>query len=215
MKWDNQTPLPWPCSKIVCVGRNYAEHARELGNAVPDKPLLFIKPPTTLRELEDGFSIPADRGAVHFECELAVLIGQQLTQASTEQAQQAVVGIGLALDLTLRDVQQQLKSAGQPWERAKSFDGSCPVTPLVPVARFTDLPLRFQLYQNGELRQDGDSRAMLMPIPALLAYISESFTLCPGDLVLTGTPAGVGPLHSGDQLRLILADQLTASCQVR
>ncbi|WKE65529.1 fumarylacetoacetate hydrolase family protein [Gallaecimonas kandeliae] len=215
LRWRSGEPLPWATTKVVCVGRNYAEHAKELGNAVPEKPLLFMKPSTALVDLEAGFSLPADRGEVHFECELAVLLGEPLTKASEAQASAAIAGIGLALDLTLRELQNELKAKGQPWELAKAFDGSCPVSPLVPVAEVGALDaLRFQLYQNGELRQDGASSDMITPIPGLLSYISQHFSLKPGDLVLTGTPKGVGKLALGDSLRLVLAERLDLQSQV-
>jgi 2-keto-4-pentenoate hydratase/2-oxohepta-3-ene-1,7-dioic acid hydratase in catechol pathway len=196
--------FPSPVGKIVCVGRNYAAHAAELNNAVPDAPLLFIKPATAAVPLAPGFSIPVGRGAVHHETELAVLIGAPLTNAGADAARAAVAGIGIALDLTLRDVQEQLKRDGHPWERAKAFDGAYPVAPFVSAPAVDLQGLTVSLWRNGALQQHGNTAQMLFPVISLLCEISRSFTLLPGDIVSTGTPAGVGPLAHGDQLIAVL-----------
>jgi 2-keto-4-pentenoate hydratase/2-oxohepta-3-ene-1,7-dioic acid hydratase in catechol pathway len=200
------TRIHFPVGKLVCVGRNYAEHAKELNNPVPSEPLLFIKPASAAVPLQGGFAIPQERGAVHYETEIAVLIGKPLSRKpSDEEILDALSGFGVALDLTLRDVQNRLKDKGHPWEVAKAFDGACPLSPFVPadaVADLADIGVRLTL--NGEVRQDGNSRDMLTPILELIRYISGHFSLQPGDVVLTGTPAGVGPLAHGDQLSVEL-----------
>lgn len=200
------TRIHFPVGKLVCVGRNYAEHAKELNNPVPSEPLLFIKPASAAVPLLGGFAIPQERGGVHYETEIAVLIGKPLSRKpSDEEILDALSGFGVALDLTLRDVQNKLKEKGHPWEIAKAFDGACPLSPFVPadaVADLADIGVRLTL--NGEVRQDGNSRDMLTPILALIRYISGHFSLQPGDVVLTGTPAGVGPLAQGDQLSVEL-----------
>jgi 2-keto-4-pentenoate hydratase/2-oxohepta-3-ene-1,7-dioic acid hydratase in catechol pathway len=202
------TRIHFPVGKLVCVGRNYAEHAKELNNPVPSEPLLFLKPATAVVALEGGFAIPQDRGAVHYETEIAVLIGKPLSRTpSDEEIREALSGFGVALDLTLRDVQNRLKEKGHPWEVAKAFDGACPLSPFVPadaVADLADIGVRLTL--NGEVRQDGNSRDMLTPILELIRYISGHFSLQPGDVVLTGTPAGVGLLASGDRLLVELPE---------
>ncbi|MEH6470142.1 MAG: fumarylacetoacetate hydrolase family protein [Halopseudomonas sp.] len=204
----NDTPFPFPAGKVVCVGRNYAEHAKELNNPIPSQPLLFIKPSTALVDLCQPLQLDSSRGPVHFETELAILIGQPLTRAKPEQIVAAIAGVGLGLDLTLRELQSQLKDKGHPWEIAKAFDGSCPLSPFVGLDKVKDIEdCRLQLEVDGELRQNGSSAEMLMPIVPLIAYCSQHFTLLPGDVVLTGTPAGVGVLHPGMTLRLRL-DQL-------
>ncbi len=191
--------------KVVCVGRNYADHARELNNPIPETPILFMKPATAVVSMTDPVMIPTDRGECHFETELAVLIGAPLCRASSAQAQAAIVGIGLGLDLTLRELQGQLKAKGHPWEIAKSFDGACPLSWFVRAAEIDfDAPLRFSLTLDGVLRQSGSSADMITPIVALLRFISGHFSLLPGDVVLTGTPAGVGPLLPGMQLTALL-----------
>lgn len=206
--WKDGTPIHLPLGKIVCIGRNYAEHARELNNPIPDQPLLFIKPATSAVHITRTIDPPKGLGAVHFETELAVLIGRPLTNASEAEAAEAILGYGLALDLTLRDVQSQLKEKGHPWERAKAFDGACPLSPFVDANHFDHDHLSFTLDINGKRQQSGDTRDMLTPILPLIAHISSHFTLLPGDVVLTGTPAGVGPLASGQILSLELEDAL-------
>jgi len=200
--------------KIVCVGRNYAAHARELNNPVPERPLIFMKPATAAVDLTNEIKIPA--GGCHFETELAVLIDRPLRKVSPEQAESGIHSIGLALDLTLRDLQSELKSKGHPWELAKAFDGACPITAFVPISELPQAQaITFALDINGQNVQTGKAEHMLTPIPQLLAYISEHFTLQPGDVVLTGTPEGVGQLHDGDQLQLSLQAQHHFNTTVR
>ena len=200
------SPLELPAGKIVCIGRNYLDHIRELNNAVPETPILFIKPATALLGLDQPIRLPAGRGECHHEVELAVLIGQELRNADAVTARNVVAGYGVALDLTLRDLQNELKKKGHPWETAKAFDGSCPLSPfLKPGALADPQAADLTLRVNGELRQQGNTRLMMIGIFELMAYISMHFTLQPGDVVLTGTPAGVGPLRAGDALALGLA----------
>ncbi len=207
---------PLPAGKVVCVGRNYAEHAKELNNPVPDEPLLFIKPSTALVDMRQPIQLRLDHGPVHYETELAILIGQPLTRGQPDQVTAAIAGVGLGLDLTLRERQSQLKQQGHPWELAKAFDGSCPLSPFVPFEAITDIEdCRLQLEVDGELRQNGSSAEMLTPVVALIAYISQHFTLLPGDVVLTGTPAGVGVLQPGMQLTLRLDQVLELQTSVR
>jgi 2-keto-4-pentenoate hydratase/2-oxohepta-3-ene-1,7-dioic acid hydratase in catechol pathway len=201
------TRIHFPMGKVVCVGRNYAEHAKELNNPVPTEPLLFIKPGSCVVALDDSFSIPNDeRGAVHYEAEIAVLIGKPLSRKpNAEEVLDAISGFAPALDLTLRELQDKLKAKAYPWEVAKSFDGACVLAPFVPGDAVEDLgDIGIRLTINGEVRQDGNSSQMLNAILPLLQHIAGHFSLQPGDVVLTGTPAGVGPLNQGDQLVLEL-----------
>ncbi|MFZ1641097.1 MAG: fumarylacetoacetate hydrolase family protein [Candidatus Contendobacter sp.] len=199
-------PLDLPAGKVVCIGRNYLDHIRELNNAVPETPILFIKPATALLGLDQPIRLPAGRGECHHEVELAVLVGRELRDADAATARNAVAGYGVALDLTLRDLQNELKKKGHPWETAKAFDGSCPLSPfLKPGALADPQATELTLRVNGELRQRGNTGQMMVGIFELMAHISTHFTLQPGDVVLTGTPAGVGPLRSGDALVLGLA----------
>lgn len=195
-----------PCAlalgKVVCVGRNYAAHARELGNAVPEAPILFLKPATAVVALDQGVTLPAGRGDCHHETEVTVLIGRTLKNAGEAECHAAIAGLGLGLDLTLRDLQNELKKNGHPWEVAKAFDGAAPLSGFLRPDGFVLDDLRFSLAVNGEVRQRGHSADMITPILPLLAYISRIFTLEPGDVVMTGTPEGVAPLRRGDALVL-------------
>ena len=208
-------PLPYGVGKVVCVGRSYADHAAELNNPIPSEPLLFIKPASSLVGLTAPLVLPKGQGAIHHEVEVALLIGRRLCQADAAQAMSAIVGVGLALDLTLRDVQDTLKKQGHPWERAKAFDGSCPISPFVAPDTLMDLgALDFSLLVNGQLRQTGNTRNLMWPIGELLAFMSQCFTLEPGDIVLTGTPKGVAELRAKDSLELQLNGQLRFSATV-
>ena len=175
---------------------------------MPDAPILFIKPATSVVSLEDGFSIPTDQGSVHHEAEIALLVCEETKNISVDQAWNKISHVGLALDLTLRDVQSKLKEKSHPWEIAKAFDGACPLSKWVALDSVSNRDsIAIQLGKNGELKQNGNSTQMITSIPELIAYMSSIFTLMPGDVILTGTPAGVGPLEQGDQLRAILDDQ--------
>lgn len=197
-------------SKIVCVGRSYADHAKELGNAVPDRPVLFIKPPSALISLDAGIAWNPAWGNCHYECELSLRIDRTLSK-ETDPAKvlQAVGAVTLGLDLTLRELQDELKKKGQPWERAKAFDGSCVLADWVPVADVIAdwKDVHYSLQINDELRQQGDTALLIFDIATLLAEISQVFTLEAGDVVMTGTPAGVAALQSGDQLKMTLQGQ--------
>lgn len=194
-----------PVGKVVCIGRNYLEHIRELNNPLPESPILFMKPSSALVDLEAPLHLPQNRGSCHHEVELAVLIGREVSRVDAKTARDAVAGYAVALDLTLRDVQNELKKKGHPWEIAKAFDGACPISAFLkpenlPDPQNTDLSLSV----NGEMRQQGNTCQMMLGIFDLIAHISGHFTLLPGDVVLTGTPAGVGELKSGDELVLTL-----------
>lgn len=180
-------------SKIVCVGRNYAEHARELGNAVPERPLLFFKPPSALIASGEAIVLPAASARVEHEAEIGVVVGRRLRHASLSAAEAAIGGYTCVNDVTARDLQ---KTDGQ-WARAKGFDTFCPAGPAV-ITGLDWRTLEVIGRVNGVERQRGTTEQMMFSIPALLSYISGIMTLEPGDLVATGTPAGVGPLAPGD-----------------
>lgn len=187
--------------KIVCLARNYAEHAKELGNETPAAPVLFMKPASSVIGDGESVRIPIYSQECHYEVELAVLIGKQCRAVSAEQALGFVAGYGVAIDMTLRDVQNQLKSKGLPWDIAKGFDTSCPLSDFVPAASVADPhALNLKLAVNGEVRQDGWTSDMIHRVPQIVAYISGIFTLEAGDVILTGTPAGVGPVSAGDSM---------------
>ncbi|MDE1462490.1 fumarylacetoacetate hydrolase family protein [Spartinivicinus poritis] len=214
-KWIDGSPVNLTCGKVVCIGRNYAAHAAELNNPIPATPLLFIKPTTAIVPLEKPLQLPDNLGEVHYETELAILIQQPIKSISSEAALSAIGGIGLALDLTLRKLQSQLKEKGHPWEKAKAFDGSCPLSPFIPY--HTSIPLddlHFSLKINGKLSQQGHTKLMLTSVANLISYASQFFTLLPGDVILTGTPEGVDKLTSGDQMTLQLQDYAQFSTSV-
>jgi 5-carboxymethyl-2-hydroxymuconate isomerase len=205
-----------PVGKIVCVARNYAEHARELGNPVPERAVLFIKPASAI--LADGGTvvIPPYGSDCHHELELAILIGRSGKNIPQVAALDHVAGYGVALDLTLRDIQADLKARGLPWEIAKAFDTACPLSAFVPATQVADpQQLSLRLRVNGELRQDGTTAAMLRPVAQLISEASGYFTLEAGDVLLTGTPAGVGPLRSGDRVEAEIDGVGTLTVSVR
>lgn len=197
--------LELPVNKVVCVGKNYSEHIKEMGGIAPSQPLLFIKPETALCDINQPVAIPDGFGSVHHEVELAVLIGLPLKNAEESRVVNAIAGYGIALDLTLRDLQAECKKAGEPWEKAKGFDGACPISGFIPVGQFGDAQqASLSLVINGEVRQEGNTRDMILPILPLISYMSRFFTLRPGDIILTGTPSGVGPLNHGDDFIVAL-----------
>ena len=182
-------------SKILCVGRNYRDHAKELGNEVPVEPLLFFKPPSSLLKPNGVVRMPAASERVDFEGELALVIGKRVSKLAPDADWRSVVrGYTIANDVTARDLQ---KKDGQ-WTRAKGFDTFCPVGPVVSDEVDPEAGLTVETRVNGELRQHGSTLNFIFSIPELLTYISAAITLEPGDLILTGTPAGVGPLKAGD-----------------
>ncbi|WP_250657025.1 fumarylacetoacetate hydrolase family protein [Alkalimarinus coralli] len=207
-QFSDGASFDYPLGKVVCVGRNYAEHAKELNNPVPATPILFIKPATTAVPLSESVVLPKDKGDTHYEAELAVLIGKQLTNADVNDITGAIAGYGLGLDLTLRDLQSELKQKGHPWEIAKSFDGACPLSAFLrPELIKEPSNIEYRLKIDGELRQHGRTIEMITAVTPLIAYISKHFTLMPGDVVLTGTPAGVGVLKPGMVLDADLESQ--------
>jgi 2-keto-4-pentenoate hydratase/2-oxohepta-3-ene-1,7-dioic acid hydratase in catechol pathway len=186
-------------SKIICVGRNYRDHAKELGNEVPAEPLLFFKPPSSLLKPGGVVRMPAASARVDFEGELALVIGKRTSKLAPDADWRSVVrGYTIANDVTARDLQ---KKDGQ-WTRAKGFDTFCPVGPIVSDELDPEIGLTVETRVNGELRQHGSTLDFIFSIPALLSYITAAITLEPGDLILTGTPAGVGPLAPGDRVEV-------------
>ncbi|MFD9858137.1 fumarylacetoacetate hydrolase family protein [Streptomyces alboflavus] len=189
-------------NKIVGIGRNYADHARELGNEIPDTPVAFFKPSTSVCGPGDPVEYPSFSREVHYEAELAVVIGRMCREVPRERVADVILGYTCANDVTARDIQ---RSENQ-WSRAKGFDTSCPLGPWVEtdidLARAADLTL--QCTVNGEQRQLGRTSDMIHPIEDLIVHITEAMTLLPGDVILTGTPAGVGPLNVGDEVAVTI-----------
>ncbi len=196
-----QPPIGRP-QKILCVGRNYRAHAKEMGNEVPSEPIFFSKSPSALIGHEAEIALPRDIGQVDHEGELAVVVGKPASRIRPERAFDYLAGYTVLNDVTARDLQRQDIRAGRPWFRSKSFDTFCPVGPfLVPKGAVADYhQLELEVTVNGETRQQARLTAMIFDIEEIVAYISRHCTLQPGDIIATGTPAGVGPLQKGDEV---------------
>lgn len=187
--------------KVICIGRNYAAHAKELNNPLPKEPVIFLKPDTALLPKKMPFFYPSFSTNVHYEAELVVRINRVGKNIAEKFAHKYYNELTVGIDFTARDLQSKYKGKGLPWERAKAFDGSSPIGQFVDKSQYTDLSnLNFDLRINGEERQSGNTSNMLFSIDAIIAYVSQFFTLKIGDLIFTGTPEGVGPIQIGDHL---------------
>jgi acylpyruvate hydrolase len=201
--------------KIVGVGQNYAEHRAEMGAGQDHPPVLFLKPPSAILAEGQPITLPDFSQNVHHEIELALLISRKGKNIAPEDWRNFVAGAAIALDLTLRDLQRQAKDRGEPWSVSKGFDGSCPISKFVPLSEISDLNnLQLELQVNQVLRQKGCTADMIFPVAQLLPYISKYFTLEQGDIILTGTPAGVDKLVSGDRLLARISELGTMEFQV-
>ena len=202
--------------KIFCIGRNYADHAKELNNPIPSEPLIFMKPPTALLLANRPFFYPDFTKDLHYEGELVLRIGRNGRSVQPEFAARYIDGIAFGIDFTARDLQDKLKSKGQPWEIAKGFDRSAPLSHFIPFDSLKNSQdIHFQLKKNGETVQDGHSRDLLFPFESLIVHISRYFTLQKGDYIFTGTPAGVGPVAIGDLLEGYLEGEKMLSCAIK
>jgi 2-keto-4-pentenoate hydratase/2-oxohepta-3-ene-1,7-dioic acid hydratase in catechol pathway len=202
--------------KIICVGRNYADHIAELKNETPTDPVLFLKPDSALILKQHPFVIPAFSSEIHHEIELVVKINKVGKYIEPQFASKYYDEITVGIDFTARDLQQKLKDKGLPWEKAKAFDGSAMVGNFVPVSNFDSLEnITFELRKNNQSVQIGNSAMMLTKINELIAYISTFFTLKIGDLIFTGTPAGVGKVEENDVLEGYLENQKLFRLQIK
>ncbi|MEO6977590.1 MAG: fumarylacetoacetate hydrolase family protein [Mucilaginibacter sp.] len=193
--------------KIIAIGRNYAEHAKELNNPVPGVPVIFMKPETALLKDNKPFYHPDFSQDIHHEIEIVIKISKEGKHISEQFAQNYFEEIGLGVDFTARDIQSKHKEKGLPWELAKAFDGSAPVSSFVPKSQFADLKnINFRLDVNGEVRQQGNTSYMLFSFEYIIAFVSKYITLKKGDLIYTGTPQGVGKVNVGDRLEGYLED---------
>jgi 2-keto-4-pentenoate hydratase/2-oxohepta-3-ene-1,7-dioic acid hydratase in catechol pathway len=187
--------------KIICIGRNYAAHIEELKNEKPGKPVVFLKPDTALLKAGAPFFYPDFSENIHHEVELVLKISKEGKYIQPQFAHRYFDEIGLGIDFTARDLQDQCKAKGLPWEIAKAFNGSAPIGDFKPVSFFADLQdIDFHLEINGEIKQKGNTSLMLFDFATIISYVSQFFTLKKGDLIYTGTPAGVGPVKVGDRL---------------
>lgn len=196
-----------PPGSIYCIGRNYAQHAKELGNAVPDDPIVFLKPQSALASHPAILQLPESSNDVHHEVELVIAIGTRGKKIAPDKAGGHIAGFGIGIDFTARDIQSVAKSAGLPWAVAKGFDGFAPLSDFIPYDGQDLTNTEIRLTVNGTLRQHGTTNEMIFSIPHLISYLSGIFTLYPGDLIFTGTPAGVAKVVSGDVLIASITNQ--------
>lgn len=202
--------------KIICIGRNYVEHIRELNNAIPASPVFFLKPDTALLTRNRPFYYPSFSNAIHYEVELVLKICKVGKNIHKKFADTYYEEIGIGLDMTARDLQDSAKEKGLPWAIAKGFDQSAPISKFLSKARFKDIRnIRFHLDLNGETVQKGNSLMMMYDFDDIIAYISKFITLRTGDYIFTGTPAGVGPVKIGDLLEAYMEDEKMLSCAIR
>ena len=193
--------------KIIAIGRNYAEHAKELNNPVPTVPVIFMKPDTALLKDNKPFYHPEFSQDVHHEIELVLKVCKEGKHISEKFASNYYDEIGLGVDFTARDIQSRHKEKGLPWELAKAFDGSAPISPFLPKSDFKDIyNIDFRLDINGETKQSGNTNMLLFSFESIIAFVSQYITLKKGDLIFTGTPAGVGKVNVGDHLEGYIGD---------
>lgn len=201
-----------PVGTMYCIGRNYADHAREMGAEIVDDPIVFIKPPAAYLPNEVAIRLPEFSREVHHEVELVVVIGHSPSDTQAASPWNRIAGVGVGLDLTARDVQATAKRMGHPWAVAKSWKGSAPVSSIIPIDDAGRGPWKIQLFVNDQLRQSGSTSEMERSVEALIDYVESVFSLQPGDCIFTGTPSGVGPITSGDRLHATLDGQNLLRC---
>jgi len=201
--------------KIVCIGRNYAAHVRELNNAMPDEPVIFIKPDTAVLRNNAPFFIPEFTRDVHHEIEVVVKINKNGKAIPVQFAADYYDEISVGIDFTARDLQSKLKEKGLPWEKAKGFDHSAVIGKFIPKTGLDMKNLDFHLTKNGETVQKGNTQMMMHSVDEVIAHVSQYFMLKTGDLIFTGTPEGVGPVSKGDELKGLLGDMQLFRCGVR
>jgi 2-keto-4-pentenoate hydratase/2-oxohepta-3-ene-1,7-dioic acid hydratase in catechol pathway len=194
--------------KIICIGRNYAAHAKELGNAIPEEPVIFMKPKSALFAAKNNFYYPEFTNELHYECELVLRISKNGKHIEVDEAINFYDSITVGIDFTARDIQDELKKKGLPWEKAKAFDNSAAVGKFVPfIPESNEGGIQFSLKKNAEVVQDGNSDNMIFNFDSIVSNISNYFSLNIGDLIFTGTPAGVGECMVGDKLECFLGTE--------
>lgn len=201
--------------KIFCIGRNYADHAKEMNSAVPTEPMVFMKPPTALLIDNKPFYIPEWTSEVHYEGEIVLKVCKNGKYVQPEFAHTYYDHIGYGIDFTARDVQQRVKDKGHPWEIAKGFDGSAAVATFVPIAGQDKGAISIQTKLNGAVVQDSSSAELIFDFDTLVCHISKYFTLQQGDYIFTGTPAGVGPVSIGDRVEGFINGQHLLTCDIK
>ena len=201
--------------KIICIGRNYAEHAKELGNEIPENPVIFMKPDTAILKKGSDFYIPEFSDDVHYELEVVLKISKGGKYIQEDKASNYFDEIGLGIDFTARDLQSKLKEKGLPWELAKGFDGSAVVSEFYKKSDFDMRNLSFSLMKNKEKVQDGNTSMMIFSPEKIIAFVSQYFTLKTGDLIFTGTPQGVGKVEENDILQAFLEDEKVLDLRIQ
>ncbi|MBW6489563.1 MAG: fumarylacetoacetate hydrolase family protein [Lentimicrobium sp.] len=202
--------------KIICIGRNYSEHAKELNNPLPAEPVFFMKPESAQLRNNLPFFYPEFSKDIHYEVELVLHVNKVGRNIQEKFAHTYFDGIGVGIDFTARDLQQKAKEKGLPWEMAKAFDFSAPVSSFLPLDLFANLNnISFGLFKNGELVQNGNSKDMIFSFNTIIAYVSRFVTLKQGDYIFTGTPAGVGPVKIGDKLEAFIENEKLLLCNIR
>lgn len=202
-------------SNIFCIGRNYSEHVKELHNAKPEEPVVFMKPTSALVQAGENIILPAYSQDVHHECELVIYIKEDVKDVGEDTALDFVGGYAIGLDLTARDVQSKLKEKGLPWEKAKGFPTAACISSFITADKINDIQQQdFYLKVNGQIRQRGYSGDMMFTCCQIISYLSRVYGLQPGDMIYTGTPAGVAAIKSGDELELIWPEKISVKFQV-
>lgn len=202
--------------KIICIGRNYSEHAKEMGNTIPAEPVFFLKPETALVVNNQPFFYPDFSKNLHYETELVLKVSKIGKNIEEKHAAKYYDEIGIGIDFTARDIQQESVKKGLPWEKAKAFDCSAPVGKFLPKSQFPDLSnIRFHCNLNGNTVQKGNSGDMLFPFDVIISHVSKYFTLKTGDLIFTGTPSGVGPVKIEDKLECFIGDEKLLEVRIK
>lgn len=202
--------------KIICIGRNYAEHAKEMNAVIPSEPIFFLKPDTSLIKDNSPFYYPYFSKEIHHEVELVLKINKAGKNIQTQFANKYYDEIGIGIDFTARDIQAECKHKGLPWEKAKAFDGSAPIGKFINKKQFNDEKnINFHLSINGNIIQQGNTKNLLFSFDTIIAYVSRFFTLKTGDLIFTGTPDGVGPVMINDRLEAYIENQKLLDFEIK
>lgn len=202
--------------KIICIGRNYRDHAKELNNPVPSKPLIFMKPPSALLVRNKPMYIPDFTKDLHYEAEIVIKVCKNGKHVQPAFAKKYYKEIAFGIDFTARDLQAQCKEKGHPWEIAKAFDNSAAISGFIPLEKVNkEEGIKFQMKKNGRVVQDGNTKDLIFDFDFLICYVSKFFKLQMGDYIFTGTPAGVGPVQIGDHLEGFIEEEKLMDCQIR
>jgi len=202
--------------KIFAIGRNYKEHAHELGNEVPEEPVIFLKPETAVIRNNGDFYYPDFSKDIHYEVEILLLVSKEGKNIEKKFAHLYYDSIGVGIDFTARDLQQKLKSKGLPWEISKAFNGSAPVSSFLPKEQFVDLKnIDFHLSIDNTIKQKGNTQLLIFDFDYIISYLSKFFTLKKGDIIFTGTPSGVGPIQIGNVLEAFIGEQKMLHVEIK